>query len=80
MHTGDKNRVGGRFGEAPSNGITEKLLSFGFVSGRLKTGTPPRIDFNSVDFSQVEEQHSDNPPLPFHTKLNRLTINLSRCI
>lgn len=65
MHTGDKNRVGGRFGEAPSNGITEKLLSFGFVSGRLKTGTPPRIDFNSVDFSQVEEQHSDNPPLPF---------------
>jgi tRNA uridine 5-carboxymethylaminomethyl modification enzyme len=65
MHTGLQQKVGGRFGEAAANGITENLHKLGFVSGRLKTGTPPRIDSNSIDFDRVEEQRSDNPPQPF---------------
>jgi tRNA uridine 5-carboxymethylaminomethyl modification enzyme len=65
MHTGLQKRVGGRHGETASVGLTENLEKLGFVSGRLKTGTPPRIDIHSIDFSKVEEQHSDNPPQPF---------------
>ena len=62
MHTGLKNRKGGRFGEPPAAHITECLNHLGFVSGRLKTGTPPRIDFRSIDLNSVEIQESDNPP------------------
>jgi len=65
MHTGMENRVGGRYGEKASEGLTENLEKLGFVSGRLKTGTPPRVDIDSIDFSKVEEQHSDSPPVPF---------------
>ncbi|MGB2870073.1 MAG: tRNA uridine-5-carboxymethylaminomethyl(34) synthesis enzyme MnmG [Bacteroidota bacterium] len=65
MHTGLQNRPGGRFGEPASMGLTENLEKMGFVSGRLKTGTPPRIDINSMDFSKIETQESDNPPKPF---------------
>jgi tRNA uridine 5-carboxymethylaminomethyl modification enzyme len=65
MHTGLKNRKGGRFGEPPAAHITECLSRLGFVSGRLKTGTPPRIDLRSIDLSSVEIQESDNPPVPF---------------
>jgi tRNA uridine 5-carboxymethylaminomethyl modification enzyme len=65
MHTGLSNREGGRFGEPPSKGLTENLEKLGFSSGRLKTGTPPRIDLTSIDISKLEEQRSDNPPHPF---------------
>jgi tRNA uridine 5-carboxymethylaminomethyl modification enzyme len=65
MHTGLKSKVGGRFAEPASHGITECLEKLGFVSGRLKTGTPPRIDINSIDFNSVEEQPSEDPPQPF---------------
>lgn len=65
MHTGLKNREGGRFGEPASNGLTENLVNLGFVSGRLKTGTPPRIDRATIDISKTEPQHSDTPPRPF---------------
>ena len=65
MHTGLTNRKGGRFGEPPATRVTESLNQLGFVSGRLKTGTPPRIDLNSLDLSAVEVQESDNPPVPF---------------
>ncbi len=76
MHTGLKNRKGGRFGEAPSNGITASLLSFGFRSGRLKTGTPPRVDLESIDLSSVERQDSDDPPVPFSFGTERITTRL----
>ncbi|MDE3057819.1 MAG: tRNA uridine-5-carboxymethylaminomethyl(34) synthesis enzyme MnmG [Bacteroidota bacterium] len=76
MHTGLKNRVGGRFGEPPARGVTESLLKLGFTSGRLKTGTPPRIDFNSIDFSAVEIQESDNPPVPFSFQNEKITNRL----
>ena len=76
MHTGMKNREGGRFGEAPSKGLTENLLSLGLVSGRLKTGTPPRIDLSSIDLSKTEEQHSDNPPQAFSYSTPEITNRL----
>ncbi|MBI3006380.1 MAG: tRNA uridine-5-carboxymethylaminomethyl(34) synthesis enzyme MnmG [Ignavibacteriales bacterium] len=65
MHTGMENRPGGRYGEKESAGLTQNLEKLGFISGRLKTGTPPRVDIESIDFSRVEEQHSDSPPAPF---------------
>jgi len=65
LHTGVQNTPGGRYGERPSGGVTEGLEGLGFVSGRLKTGTPPRIDLKSIDFSGLEKQESDDPPQPF---------------
>ncbi len=76
MHTGLKNRAGGRFGEPPARGVTESLRELGFVSGRLKTGTPPRIDIGSIDFSSVEIQESDNPPAPFSFQNEKITNRL----
>jgi tRNA uridine 5-carboxymethylaminomethyl modification enzyme len=65
MYTGLKNRIGGRFGEPSVGGLTRSLEELGFMSGRLKTGTPPRIDINTIDFGKLEIQLSDNPPKPF---------------
>ena len=76
MHTGLKNRKGGRFGEPPAAHITECLNRLGFVSGRLKTGTPPRIDFRSIDLSSVELQESDNPPIPFSFSTENISNKL----
>lgn len=65
MHTGLKGTSGGRYGEKPSTGITEGLLNHGFVSGRLKTGTPPRLKKSTINFSTLEEQPGDINPSPF---------------
>jgi tRNA uridine 5-carboxymethylaminomethyl modification enzyme len=65
MHTGLRKTVGGRFGEPSAKGLTECLEQLGFVSARLKTGTPPRLDARTIDFSRSQEQVSDNPPRPF---------------
>jgi tRNA uridine 5-carboxymethylaminomethyl modification enzyme len=65
MHTGLARREGGRYGERPSKGLTERLESLGFTSGRLKTGTPPRIDLRTIDLSRVQLQESDLDPQPF---------------
>jgi tRNA uridine 5-carboxymethylaminomethyl modification enzyme len=65
MHTGLKNRIGGRFGEPAATDLTGSLEKLGFVSGRLKTGTPPRVDINTIDFGKLEEHPSDEPPRPF---------------
>jgi tRNA uridine 5-carboxymethylaminomethyl modification enzyme len=73
MHTGETSHAGGRFGEAASTGITEKLLSLGFQSGRLKTGTPPRLELDSIDFSQMELQEGDPEPQPFSYRTERIT-------
>ncbi len=59
MHVGRKQVEGGRAGEAPSKGISEQLEKFGFEVGRMKTGTPARIDGRSIDFSKVQEQKGD---------------------
>lgn len=62
IHIGEKQFGGGRTGEKASTGITEQLVSLGFQSGRMKTGTPPRIDGRSLDFSKMEIQEGDEKP------------------
>lgn len=62
IHIGDKQFGGGRAGERAAKGITEQLVSLGFESGRMKTGTPPRIDGRSLDYSKMEEQPGDETP------------------
>lgn len=79
MHTGLKRRVGGRFNEPPALGLTTSLEKHGFVSGRLKTGTPPRIDRRSIDFSAVEEQPGDPEPEPFSFQTKEVTKNQISC-
>lgn len=59
IHIGDKNFGGGRAAESKATGITEQLLCLGFESGRMKTGTPPRIDGRSLDYSKMEVQDGD---------------------
>ena len=65
MHTGLKSTSGGRFGEQPSTGITESLVKLGFKRGRLKTGTPPRLNKSSIDWDILEVQPGDDNPQPF---------------
>jgi tRNA uridine 5-carboxymethylaminomethyl modification enzyme len=72
MHTGLKSTKGGRFGEKPAIGITQSLINLGFESGRLKTGTPPRLAKNSIDFSVLEEQPGDEYPNPFSYRTEKL--------
>ncbi|MEO6255049.1 MAG: tRNA uridine-5-carboxymethylaminomethyl(34) synthesis enzyme MnmG [Ferruginibacter sp.] len=60
IHIGEKNFGGGRMAEKSSTGITEQLVSLGFETDRLKTGTPPRIDGRSLDYSKMEEQKGDD--------------------
>ena len=65
LHVGDRSFPGGRVGEAPSRGLSECLVELGFSLIRLKTGTPPRIHRDSIDFSRCLEQPGDDPPRPF---------------
>lgn len=65
IHIGEKTFGGGRAGESASTGITEELLLKGFESGRMKTGTPPRVDARSLDFSKMIEQPGDVNPVKF---------------
>ena len=79
IHIGDKNFGGGRAGEKAATGITEQLIELGFESGRMKTGTPPRVDGRSLDFSKMIEQPGDVIPEKFsYTDLtNPLTAQRS---
>ena len=65
MHTGLKSIRGGRYGEQPATGITESLTAIGFEAGRLKTGTPPRLKKDSINWDILEEQPGDENPQPF---------------
>ena len=65
IHIGDKNYGGGRAGERSSKGLTEELVSLGFDSGRMKTGTPPRVDGRTLDYSKMIEQPGDVFPEKF---------------
>ena len=65
IHIGDKNFGGGRAGERAATGITEQLVALGFESGRMKTGTPPRVDGRSLDYSKMSEQPGDVNPEKF---------------
>ncbi|MBK8443777.1 MAG: tRNA uridine-5-carboxymethylaminomethyl(34) synthesis enzyme MnmG [Sphingobacteriales bacterium] len=68
IHIGEKQFGGGRMGESRSTGITEQLISLGFEAGRMKTGTPPRIDGRSLDYSKMEEQPGDDEIVGFSYK------------
>lgn len=76
MHTGLDSTMGGRYGEKQSIGITQQLVELGFFSGRLKTGTPPRLSKNSINFNILEEQFGDKNPQPFShfTKLEKFPV------
>jgi tRNA uridine 5-carboxymethylaminomethyl modification enzyme len=65
IHIGEKNFGGGRTAEGKATGITEQLIELGFEAGRMKTGTPPRVDARSLDFSKMEEQKGDENPSKF---------------
>jgi tRNA uridine 5-carboxymethylaminomethyl modification enzyme len=65
LHIGERQMGGGRAGEKAATGITERLVELGFASGRMKTGTPPRIDGRSLDYSKFEVQHGDENPSKF---------------
>ncbi|MBT3634739.1 MAG: tRNA uridine-5-carboxymethylaminomethyl(34) synthesis enzyme MnmG [Candidatus Marinimicrobia bacterium] len=71
IHIGNKNFPAGRFGEKPSIGLTQSLKGLGFKFGRLKTGTPPRILSNSIDYSLAELSDGDKLPTPFSTRTPR---------
>ena len=68
IHVGEKNFGGGRTGEKSSKGITEQLETLGFVSGRMKTGTPPRLDGRTINYGLMEEQKGDKHPGLFSFK------------
>lgn len=65
MHIGEKQFGGGRAGEKASHGLTEQLVELGFEAGRMKTGTPPRVDGRSIDYNLLEEQPGDEQPGKF---------------
>lgn len=65
IHIGEKNFGGGRAAEKSATGLTEQLITLGFEAGRMKTGTPPRIDARSLDYSKMEEQPGDENPGKF---------------
>jgi tRNA uridine 5-carboxymethylaminomethyl modification enzyme len=65
IHIGEKQIGGGRTGEGAAKGITEQLVSLGLEAGRMKTGTPPRVDGRSLDYSKMEEQPGDENPEKF---------------
>lgn len=73
MHIGMESFQAGRAGEFPSINLSDSLKSIGFQLGRLKTGTPPRIDAKSIDFGRLAPQHGDEPPVPFSYSTERIT-------
>lgn len=79
IHMGDERIEAGRVGEAPSVGLAHSFLSHGFKLGRLKTGTPPRLDGRTIDWSQVQEQPGDDIPVPFSFLNDRITTPQVPC-
>lgn len=77
IHLGEKQFGGGRAGEKAATGLTESLVQFGFEAGRMKTGTPPRVDGRSLDYTKMEIQDGDTDPSKFsYTNTNALAKQL----
>src|SRR5207248_8961177 len=79
IHLGEKNWPAGRVGEAPAMGLSASFERIGFTLGRLKTGTPPRLDGATIDWSAVEMQPGDDPPEPFSVMTDRITTPQIQC-
>jgi tRNA uridine 5-carboxymethylaminomethyl modification enzyme len=79
IHLGENNWPAGRVGEAPALGLSRSFERAGFTLGRLKTGTPPRLDGTTIDWSAVEMQPGDDPPEPFSVLTDRITTPQIQC-
>ena len=79
IHLGERNWPAGRVGEAPAIGLSASFERAGFSLGRLKTGTPPRIDGATIDWSAVEMQPGDDPPEPFSVMTDKITTPQIQC-
>ncbi len=79
IHVGEKHMAAGRAGEMPSEGLTESLVSLGFTAGRLKTGTPPRVHKDTIDYSKIEIQKPDEIPIPFSFSTDRINRRQMNC-
>jgi tRNA uridine 5-carboxymethylaminomethyl modification enzyme len=79
IHLGEKNWPAGRVGEAPAIGLSGSFERAGFKLGRLKTGTPPRLDGTTIDWSAVEMQPGDEPPEPFSVMTEKITTPQIQC-
>jgi tRNA uridine 5-carboxymethylaminomethyl modification enzyme len=79
IHLGEKNWPAGRVGEAAALGLSTSFERAGFSLGRLKTGTPPRLDGTTIDWSAVEMQPGDDPPEPFSVMTDKITTRQIQC-
>ena len=79
MHIGEKKISAGRVGEAPSIGLSKTLRNLKFQVGRLKTGTPPRLDGKTIDWASLEPQPGDNPPRPFSYLTDQVRVPQINC-
>lgn len=79
IHRGEEKIPAGRVGEKPSIGLAVTLEKFGFPLGRLKTGTPARIDGRTIDWAGLEMQSADNPPVPFSYMTDKITVPQIDC-
>jgi len=79
IHIGEKQIPAGRVGEAPAMGLSRTLKNIGFTLGRLKTGTPPRLDGRTIDWSALEMQPGDDPPEPFSMLTKRIENPQIQC-
>lgn len=79
MHLGDQKRPGGRLGDPQSSALSLSLERLGFTLGRLKTGTPARLDGRSIDWSKLDVQHGDEVPEPFSTLTKRINVPQVPC-
>jgi tRNA uridine 5-carboxymethylaminomethyl modification enzyme len=79
IHIGEKNMAAGRAGDFPATGVSEQLAVLGFRVGRLKTGTCPRLDGRTIDYTALEVQQGDEPPIPFSFATSRITQDQIPC-